>query len=126
MAVTYSIDGPARTVVVDLSAEASAAQLGGALGRLLDDPGFRPGFSLLIDGRSAPHPDTRCVRRFVQLLEEHQARLSGARIALVAPDPASFGMARMAQILAERLPLRVVPFRELAGARDWARAAAEG
>jgi hypothetical protein len=55
----------------------------------------------------------------VPLLEELGQRLGPFRCAILTTRDASFGMARMAAILAEATPAEVRPFRALDQAEAW-------
>jgi hypothetical protein len=58
-------------------------------------------------------------RAAVEGLLQHKEFMQGGRFALLVDRPASFGMARMFQALADNLPLEVGVFYELAEAEEW-------
>ncbi|MDJ0847078.1 MAG: STAS/SEC14 domain-containing protein [Myxococcota bacterium] len=87
---------------------------------LLADPQLRQGLDILSDhSRLAATATTQMVGAVLPLLEKLGARLGRFRCAIVAPEDASFGMARMAGTLAGDGPATVHAFRTLAEAQAW-------
>jgi len=89
--------------------------------KLLADPRFRPGFSQLADFRDVADAELgeKELREIVANEQAHLGFLEGARIALVAPADFAFGLARMWEILAERMPFEAGVFRSLDEAVAW-------
>lgn len=76
--------------------------------------------SLLSDHRRITMPATvEQVEAFVEHLRRHAQAAHGRRWAIVTTSPASFGMMRMLSILAERIPMTVQVFQEMAAAEQW-------
>jgi hypothetical protein len=85
------------------------------------DPRFEFGFSQLCDFRGITEArlGESELREFVTLEQSSLDLLSGARIALVAPEAFSFGLARMWEILADGMPFETHVFRSLPEAVAW-------
>src|SRR5208282_4190309 len=103
MAADYRIDDARRRVTLVLSGSYASDEVEGCYARLFADPLFRPGFDLLIDGRSSRGtPATIELRARARRAGELKGRFSG-RIALVAAAPADivYALARMYAVYAE-------------------------
>jgi len=85
------------------------------------DPRFEAGFSQLCDFRDVTEArlGESEIREFVAVEQGRLDLLSGARIALVAPEAFAFGLARMWEILADRMPFETHVFRSLDEALAW-------
>jgi hypothetical protein len=88
---------------------------------LLADPRFKAGFSQLCDYRDVTdaHLGGSEMREIVAAEQGSLDLLTGARIALVAPEDFSFGLGRMWEILADRMPFETYVFRSLGEATAW-------
>jgi hypothetical protein len=89
-------------VVVTTAGKATAAEMADGRRRLLDDPRFRAGMSLLVDHSLLDNSGiTRDeVQRAAMSLNRDRARSGLEYIALVAPTTMNFGLARMFEALA--------------------------
>jgi hypothetical protein len=87
MAADYRIDAARRRVTLIISGSYAIDEVEGCYARLFADALFRPGFDLLIDGRTASGtPATMDLRARARRAGELKERFSG-RIALVAAAP---------------------------------------
>lgn len=89
---------------------------------LFQDARYDKSFNILIDLRradsSARSPNTlRDFASFVQ--QQFAAAESGPKVAVVAPDDISFGMARMYEALSDSVPWEFKVFRDAAAAVSW-------
>ncbi len=119
MGISYSFDENSllRLEVVD---PIDVDQLRSTAEALLADPRLRPGVDILSDHSGfAGTATTQMVGAALPLLERLGERLGRFRCAIVAPEDASYGMARMAGTLAGDGPATVHPFRTLAEAEAW-------
>jgi hypothetical protein len=120
MPVDYRIDAARRRVTLIISGAYAIDEVEGCYARLFADPGFRPGFDLLIDGRaSRGTPATMDLRARARRAGELKARFSG-RIALVAAAPdIVYALARMYAVYAEEHGVAAQVFTALAEAERW-------
>ena len=99
--IEFAASGP-FDVVVTTSGKATAAEMAAGRRRILDDPRFRPGMTLLVDHSLLDNADiTRAdVQRAAESLNRDRAASGLGWIALVAPTSLNFGLARMFELLA--------------------------
>jgi hypothetical protein len=87
---------------------------------MLSDPAFRPGIPLLCDFSAVSSPPTmRELRRIVDFIEQHSARIGRQKLAIVAAKPSMFGVARQFQALSEIGLLYVQVFSSRDSALAW-------
>ena len=80
-----------------------------------------PGWNVLSDHREIGEPATReQLEQLVGHLAVLRRYFQGSRWAVVVARPASYGMMRMLQVLAERVPMTVRVFVDAARAERWA------
>ena len=96
MPVTYTFENGMLTLV--LAGDVNPTEVIEAIEGAKKKPSFRPGMPMLVDGRQALAPSASDVRLLVGRLRDSPAPRVG-RVAVVIQGLASFGMARMAQIL---------------------------
>ena len=99
MPADYEIDVQHRIVRVRCSGDVTFAELMEGRQRLMNDPGFKSDLSLLFDCLEVPRsvltvPQVRQIASYLPLSR-------GSRVAIVIRHTASFGLARMFQILRE-------------------------
>jgi hypothetical protein len=121
MALSYSIDPGRCRVTVLATAQPTHKEFVQLMTRLLKDPAFVPGCDLLWNRQDyAAIPDGAFIKEVVQWWRTYLPLLGGGRVANVVPDlePAAFGMARMAEILGERVG-QLRAFHDLEEAVRW-------
>jgi hypothetical protein len=120
MAVDYHIDSARRRVTLVISGSYAIDEVEGCYARLFADALFRPGYDLLIDGRTATGtPATMDLRARARRASELKGRFSG-RIALVAAAPdIVYALARMYAVYAEEHGVAAQVFTALAEAERW-------
>jgi hypothetical protein len=104
--VPYRLDPVGRIAEIIGPAFQNPYALGDAIAAILVDPRFDARYGFLRDHRGLPPPSADFVRRWVALVNGDPL-LRGARWAVVADDPASFGLARMASTLARGIVIEV-------------------
>ncbi len=117
MPTTFEIRG--RLVLVTSDGAFSLEDAEGAVQRLLSDPAFEPGSSVLIDVRGSTESASAGE---ISERAEWFATLSRAHIkrcALVTGDPLQFGLARMFSSFADATGMEVRAFREMSEAESW-------
>ena len=121
MPITLDVVDSKRFVYARATGVLTLADNLGAFQALSADPRFEAGFSQLCDFRDVTeaHLGESEVREIVAAEEGSLDFLTGARIALVAPEDFSFGLARMWEILADRMPFETHVFRSLGEAIAW-------
>ncbi len=122
MPIRYRIDKEERLVRAEVRGDFTTSDMIRALDNMVRDPDFEPGFNFLSDHAAVGEPVTpEQLDQLIAHLESLSEVLSGARWAIVATKPASYGMMRMLSVLAEAIPLRVAVFESLESAEEWAR-----
>ncbi|MEO8449253.1 MAG: hypothetical protein ABI647_05650 [Gemmatimonadota bacterium] len=120
MPLGYTINRNNGYVLVVYRGNPTIAQWTAVMRRALSDPAYQTGFGFLLDRRLAKGPPTTpFVRATLAFSEANRARLGASRWAVVVTDAASFGMARMGQILAEHQ--QIGAFTDMASAEAWLR-----
>jgi hypothetical protein len=118
MPLTYSIDPTDRLVRLHYDGSPTYREAVVLILAILSDPDFRAGYDLLADRRGVPAPTAAYVRNLLAFAKRHHL-LGESRFALVVDSQASFGMARMGQIIGEGEPTPIMIFDDLAAAEDW-------
>ena len=121
MPIAYDVVESKRLVYVRASGALTLADNLDTFEALLADPRFEAGFSQLADFRDVTeaHLGESEVREIVAAEAEVLDLLRGARFALVAPQDFAFGLGRMWEMLAERMPFEGRVFRTLDEAVAW-------
>lgn len=119
MGVTYTVDGSTGVVRLALSGNTTFQEWASAMDALRADAAFRPGFHVISD-RSAMDgpPTTRFVREVADYLLA-RPELRGGRWAIVAPDPAGYGMSRMTEALIQLSGVEAQSFHTIEAAMAW-------
>jgi hypothetical protein len=120
MPVEYRIDQEHSLVRLEVSDPLDLEQIAETVRRLLTEPGLRAGLSLLSDHSKLEFiATTALVRSMPPLLIQLGQRLGPFRCAVVVPRDASYGMARIAEVVTEASPAEVRAFRSLEEAETW-------
>ena len=120
MPIAYEIDAANSIVRVRLTGSLRLDEVVRAVEALLGDPGLEPGTKILSDHSGLEEiATTSLVKSVVPLLERLAERLGPFRCAVLAPRDASYGMARMAGMMAEWTRAEVCAFRTLDQAEEW-------
>jgi hypothetical protein len=90
------------------------------LSRVLEHPAYEPGMSAIVDFSDVELGDfsAGAVRRLADFTRSLEDRLVGNRVAIVAPQPAVFGLARMYGLMRDP-PYEVNVVRESSEAEAW-------
>lgn len=129
MPISYTIDRQRNLVLTTATGVLTDEELLDHKRELIADPEFEPGMKELSDVRGIERLDVSPagVRRLVALDQEHVDRLGqDYRLAIVAPADASFGTARMYQMLTEANVENIGVFRDMDEAKDWLGVASGG
>ena len=98
--LSYDIDGTSRVVLITCG-NTTLERWRELMLRIFTDPRYQPGFSVLVDCRTATlTPSTEEVRGVVSFISSHRTMLGQARWAVVVENPSGYGMARMAEAIA--------------------------
>jgi hypothetical protein len=88
----------------------------------LSHPAFRPGLNTLCDFSAATSTPTIAeLREIVSLVDRHAIAIGKKKLAMIAVEPVTFGVARQFQTLAETGPLNVGVFKDRRAALGWLR-----
>jgi hypothetical protein len=120
MSIAYNRDRALKRIVVGVSGEVSMDDLIAVVNRQAADDAWE--YALLYDLRDAPvlHVDADDIRRLVEYVRSAGVgRAPRGPVAVVATEPAHFGLARMYSMLAEDARLEVEVFRTLEEAEQW-------
>lgn len=120
MPIAAAIDTYARTVRLVVTGTLTLSELTGAIDAIVAEVGDEGGYDLLSDHRQIATPVTVAqLERLIEHLRLKAKPLHGRRFAVVTATSASFGMMRMLQVLAERIPITVAVFQDLSEAESW-------
>ncbi len=121
MPISYRIDRERKLVLTTATGVLTDDELLDHKQALIGDPEFEPGMRELSDVRTIERlaVTPAGVRKMVALDQEHLDRLGDYRLAIVAPADASFGTARMYQMLTEANVQNIGVFRDMAEAEQW-------
>ena len=119
MPFIYSIDKAARIVTVQCSGESPQfVDFKITMETVFKDSNYDTGFTFLLDRHLVDEPpSTDCIRRSVDLFRKHEAKLNC--LAVVVKNMATFGMVRMAQLLAEDVDIDLQVFNDIEEAKRW-------
>ena len=117
MAVTYVIDVASKLVWLTATGPTSRRDIADAQERVRKDPAFQPAYHELFDFLAATPTDV--FGKDVDELLESAPYEPHVRRAYVAAEGASYGLARIAEVMAERRKLNVRLFDDVATAKRW-------
>jgi hypothetical protein len=119
MPITHVVDTERRVLVFAVTGTVSTAEMLAAVDAAV--AGVDAGrYRVLSDHRGLTTPSTTAqLEALIAHLTKFRAIFGGSRWAVVVAQPASFGMMRMLSVLAERIPIRVEVFTDLAAAQAW-------
>jgi hypothetical protein len=122
MPLSYCIDADAGMLLVVAEGTFSQSERIAAIRQWLSDSDFRPGLSTLCDFSAASSTPTMAeLREIVSLVDRHAAAIGSKKLAVIATQPVTFGVARQFQTLADAGPLNVGVFRDRRAALGWLR-----
>jgi hypothetical protein len=102
VAFIYTIDTTRRVVTLSPQGVPSVEDWEDVLDRVAADPLFRRGFGVLSDRRHLhTEPDATYVRATIDAVFARRAAFGESRFAILTSHLATFGMARMAEALAD-------------------------
>jgi hypothetical protein len=120
MPLRYHIDSDAGMLMIVGEGFITQPERIEAVQAWLRDPDFRPGLKTLCDFSGATStPTMQELREIVALVDEHAASIGKKKLAVIAPKPVTFGVARQFQTLADFGPLDVEVFKDRRTALGW-------
>ena len=120
MAVAYRVIEALNAVVVTCTGTVTDDEFLAHRSELDADPRARPGYLLLVDLRPAEAIEISAAAfRQDADADVSSPQRRGARVAIVAPKTAAFGLARMFEILHDEGPQEVMVFRTMPEAEEW-------
>jgi hypothetical protein len=120
MPILVQVDTRRRLVVAKVLGDFTIEEIVKGIDDSVNDPNFEPGFDVLSDHSEIGTPiSVTQAKQMIAHLESVSHLMAGARWAVVAPKPASYGMMRMLAVLAERVPMKVEVFQTLDEAQAW-------
>ena len=124
MMVERNIDVASGLVTFTVNGKATYEGLIRALKEMLDDPNFRKGANNFWDFRNVDSDSLTSVdiRGFASFIEKNKERCGeGYKVAFVVARDVDFGLARIYEAYADRLPFTVMVFRSMDEALSWIR-----
>ena len=124
MPFTYRIDEDARTLHIRAEGSVTQAERVAAIRAWLADPKYVACVDALCDFSAADStPELSELREVIALLSEQLPPAGPRKLAVIAPKPVTFGVARVFEDLVrlEGLPIRVKVFFERGLAEQWLR-----
>jgi len=120
MPLSYRIDADAGMLLIVGEGFIIQSERLSAMETWLRDPDFRPGLNTLCDFSGATStPTMRELRELVAKIDEHAEVIGKKKVAMVAPKPVTFGVARQFQTMADFGPLDVEVFKDRRTALGW-------
>jgi len=120
MPLSYRIDADAGMLLIVGEGFITQSERLSAMETWLRDPDFRPGLNTLCDFSEATSmPTMRELRELVAKIDEHAEAIGKKKVAMVAPKPVTFGVARQFQTMADFGPLDVEVFKDRRTALGW-------
>ena len=100
---TIEFGGDPQDVTVTTSGTATPEGFAGMNAELAEDDRFGPGMLVLLDHTDlvVDELSSQDIRRISDDFRRHEDALRSAIVAIVAPEPVQFGLARMSTIMAE-------------------------
>ena len=124
MGVQHSIEADARFVRLVYSGAVTLNDLTKTMDSVFGDPAYQRGYGFLVDRRLALTPTTDYVERAVAFMRRRRYEVAGSRLAIVASSSGTYGMMRLAQMLAADLVKEIRIFKALDDAEAWLRSTA--
>ncbi len=122
MPLSYHIDSVCGMLLVVGEGAISQSERLEAMRGWLRDPAFCPGLNTLCDFSTATSTPTMAeLYEIVSIIERHSPVIGKKKLAVIAPRPVTFGVARQFQTLADSGPLDVGVFRDRRAALGWLR-----
>jgi hypothetical protein len=122
MPLSYHIDSNSGMLLVVGEGSISQFERIATMRGWLRDPEFRPGLNTLCDFSAASSTPTMSeLYEIVSIVERYSREIGKKKLAVIAPRPLTFGVARQFQTLAEAGPLDVGVFKDRRAALGWLR-----
>lgn len=120
MAIRFEVDVQQNRVNTRIEGAPTATELVEYMNGVLEHPDFRRGMTALVecvDVRLRDLPSSG-IHRLADFSRRFEAELGAGAIAVCAPQPVAFGLARMYQLVRDP-PYAFAVFRRLEAARAW-------
>ena len=124
MPITWREASDGRAAIITYTDPYTYAEWEREMSALIASTSFQRERRMLVDARFCAPVSNEFVRQIMAYGAQQIAELTGTRAALLVNDVAQYGMARMAEIIAEtrNLPMTMRAFRDEADAERWLRA----
>ena len=120
MTIESHVDEERRCIFAKVSGKFTIQEIVETINKSVQDPKFRPGFSVLSDHSQVREPITaQQAEQTIEHLVNLSDSMAGSRWAVVTTTAASYGMMRMLSVLAERVPMEVQVFSSQSEAEVW-------
>ena len=120
MPITATLDGFAYVIRFVLSGTLTLPEMTAAVDAVVKEVGSDGGYDVLSDHRALDTPATVAqLEGLVEYLRRRAKVIHGRKFAVVTASAASFGMMRMLSVLAQRIPMEVAVFQDIAEAEEW-------
>lgn len=120
MPITYSIDTTTQVITTKLVGALTVDDVRAHFEALADDPATPDRLWVLIDAVGLKSvPSVAMIEMTKRMVEFTRAKVRYEAVAVVASQPAHYGMFRMGQVLLETVFGATLVTRDLAEGRDW-------
>ncbi len=120
MPITIRIDSESGIVYTTVEGQVGIDEIIEKLTGLMDHPDFRSGLNGIADMRSSQldtHPAD--IERIASLMIRFRDKIGPSKTAIVVSSKATFGMARMFQVFAEKSSIGTAIFQDMEEAGQW-------
>jgi hypothetical protein len=118
--LSYTIDPAAGVVAVGGTVPPTPEDIRRLFLAVLADPAYRPGLHFLFDRRPIPDvPSVVYIHQLVEVIRKLSDQIGPCKMAVLVPDPATYGMVRMGAALAFDTGVELGAFRDLDLATRW-------
>jgi len=127
MPIEMHVDADLGLVRIEASGELTLQDLLDAIVPMVENPRFEPDMPQLVDLGRVEHTELAAghMRALIDAFAKESERIGSGRVAVYAPKPLLFGVARMFESLSERLPNELRVFRDRGVAEAWLRGAGD-
>ena len=120
MDVSYNIDKDKNLIYIKFSGFVTKQELITSFAKMNEDPIFNKGLNVIIDAKEVKtNLNINDIRKIITYLKYIQKKRDKIRLAIVAPENATYGISREFEALWYEQKVEVQVFRDLAEASNW-------
>ncbi|GEM_PF-1746239 len=117
----YSVVPEHKCVFIERGGKFSAGHFVQALGKIINDPEYKPGYNFLTDARKMDYAEANfaVLSHQVDLWEDISTKLDKCKLAFLHASQVNYGVSRQSKALFETENIDRKPFYKLEEALDW-------